>query len=78
MHMVTLQHYGNNTIVTLQEYKTLVRHVYGNNSVGYQSVGYSVCFYMVTQSTTLALIIKDYTFRIRNSNTDNQFIVLQR
>ena len=30
--------------------------VYDNNSVGYQSVGYSICFYMVTQSTTLALI----------------------
>ena len=80
MHMVTLQYYGNDTMVTLQEYKTPVRPVYGNNSVGYQSVGYSipVCFYMVTQSTTLALIIEDYTFLIRNSNTDNQFTVLQR
>ena len=75
--MATLQYYGNNAIRTLQKYKTLVRHVYGNNSVGYQNVFYSICFHMVTQSTTLALIIEDYTFLIRNSNTDNQFTVLQ-
>ena len=78
--MVTLQYYGNSTMVTFQEYNIPepVRHAYGNNSVGYQSVGDSICFYMVTQSTTLALIIEDYTFLIHNSNTDNQSTVLQR
>ena len=61
-------------MATLQEYNIPVKHVYGNNSVGHQSMGYSLCFYMVTmvtQSTTLALIIEDYTFLIHNSNTDN-------
>ena len=69
--MVALQYYGNNTMVTLQEYNISVRHVYGNNLVGYQSVGYSrpICFYMATQSTTLALIVEDYTFLIHNSNS---------
>ena len=37
----------------------------------------TVCI-MVTQSTTLALIIEDYTLPIHIPDTDNQFTVLQK